>query len=266
ATEREAGLAALRSAVEAEGERTKAVLIVYKDLAGEELDAVQGPLAKSRYASIRSLPVASLDLRGRDVTSYIASLSAATRKDVRRKLKRTGTVRIERRTRIDDVADTIEQLYEETRHHSAIHYGDFETLPRDYFRSIARAVRERAEFVLYWVGEELAAFNLLLLSPDVVIDKFLGMRYPLAQAHNLYVVSWIENVRFCLETGRHRLQSGQTAYAAKLRLGSRLVASSIFARHRNPLVNRLMHYAAPVAAFDRWDPDLRQLAARVRAV
>jgi hypothetical protein len=79
-------------------------------------------------------------------------------------------------------------------------------------------------------------------------------------------LSWIENVRFCLKTGRRHLQSGQTAYRSKLRLGSALVPSSIFARHRNPIITRIVHFAAPIAAFDRWDPDLRKLAAGGKAV
>jgi hypothetical protein len=106
---------------------------------------------------------------------------------------------------------------------------------------------------------------MLLLGRDTVIDKFLGMRTPLARDNNLYVVSWIENVRFCLETGRRWLQSGQTAYSSKLRFGSRLTPSSIFARHRNPVINRLIRLAAPLAAFDRWDPDLRRLASEGKA-
>ncbi|MGB0084399.1 MAG: GNAT family N-acetyltransferase [Rhodomicrobiaceae bacterium] len=262
---RAAALDALIAAVESEAERRNAAIVVYKDLAGAECAAIEGALGHHRYARIRSLPVASLDLNAADVTAYVAGLSAATRKDIRRKLKTAAAVRIERRTQIDDVADAISRLYDETRQHSGVDYGDFEALPRDYFLSVARSVGDRARFILYWVGEELAAFNLLLLGSDLVIDKFLGMRYPLARAHNLYVVSWIENVRFCLETGRRRLQSGQTAYAAKLRLGSRLIPSLIFARHRNPVINRLVRLAAPIAAFDRWDPDLRQLAAEGKA-
>ena len=174
-------------------------------------------------------------------------------------------MRIERRQNIEDLAGKIEALYEETRQHSSVHYGDFEALPPDYFRSVARCAGDQAQFMLYWVGDELAAFNLLLLGRETVIDKFLGMRYPLARLNNLYVLSWLENVRFCLETGRRWLQSGQTAYSAKVRLGSRLTASSIFARHRNPVINRLIRLAAPVAAFDRWDPDLRRLAAEGKA-
>jgi hypothetical protein len=259
-------LATLLHAVESEAESRKAALIVYKDLSGAELAALEGVLGGARYNQIRSLPVASLDLDGAsDVDGYLAGLSASTRKDIRRKLKTAAHVRVERRTDIDDLADKIDALYEETRQHSSVHYGDFEALPPDYFRSVARSAGERARFMLYWVGDELAAVNLLLLGRNTVIDKFLGMRYPLARDNNLYVVSWIENVRFCLETGRRWLQSGQTAYSSKLRLGSRLTASSIFARHRNPVINRLIRVAAPLAAFDRWDPDLRRLAAQGKA-
>ena len=263
--DRTAALRALIAAVEREAEARKAALVVYKDLAGIECAHIEAVLGQGRYTRIRSLPVAVVDLDKPDMQAYMANLSSATRKDVRRKLKAAGSVRIERRSRIDDVASAIDQLYEETRQHSTVRYGDFEALPANYFRSVADAVGERAQFCLYWVGEELAAFNLLLLAEDGMIDKFLGMRYPLAQEHNLYVVSWIENVRFCLETKRRWLQSGQTAYRAKLRMGSRLTPSAIFARHRNPVINRLVRMAAPIAAFDRWDPDLRHLAAEGRA-
>jgi hypothetical protein len=264
--QRDAALTALLRAVEAEGERRKAALIVYKDLAGAECETLGQVLGGARYNQIRSLPVAVLDLEGvPDLERYIASLSSSTRKDVRRKLKSAGGVRVERRTNIDDLADKIEALYEETRQHSKVDYGDFEALPQGYFRSVAECARGKAQFMLYWVGDELAAFNLLLLGRDTVIDKFLGMRYPLGPSNNIYVVSWMENVRFCLETGRRFLQSGQTAYSSKVRLGSRLVPSSIFARHRNPVINRVIRLAAPLAAFDRWDPDLRRLAAEGRA-
>jgi hypothetical protein len=265
-TQQDAALAALIRAVEAEGELRRAALTVYKDLSGTEFARLERVLGRARYNSIRSLPVASLDLDGfANVDGYLASLSSATRKDIRRKLKSAGGVRVERRTNIDDLADKIDALYEETRRNSSVDYGDFEALPPDYFRSVARCAGEKAQFMLYWVGDELAAFNLLLLGRDTVIDKFLGMRYPLARENNLYVVSWMENVRFCLETGRRRLQSGQTAYSSKLRFGSRLTASSIFVRHRNPVINRLIRLAAPLAAFDRWDPDLRRLAAEGKA-
>ncbi|MDT8333548.1 GNAT family N-acetyltransferase [Roseomonas gilardii] len=262
--EREAAaLRALLRALETEARAARAPLLAFKDLDAGDAARLEPVLEPAGFRRIASLPVAVLDLGVRagmgGMEAYLASLSAGTRKDLRRKLRGAGAVRIEHREHPGELAAAIEGLYESTRQQSGVHYGSFEELPRDYFRAVAEALPGRVRFVLYWVGGELAAFNLLLLEQDRVIDKFLGMAYPLARQHNLYAVSWAENVRFALETGRHLLQSGQTAYASKLRFGSRLEPSAIFVRHRNPVLNRALRLAAPYLAFDRWDPDLRDM-------
>ena len=130
-------------------------------------------------------------------------------------------------------------------------------MPPDYFARVSEALGEQALFILYWVGTTLAAFNLLLIERERVIDKFLGMRYPLAREHNLYALSWMTNVRYCLAHGISRLQSGQTAYASKLRFGSRLVPSAIYFRHRQGMLNWVLKSVSPYLAFDRLDPDLK---------
>jgi hypothetical protein len=111
--------------------------------------------------------------------------------------------------------------------------------------------------MLYRIDGELAAFNLLFVEKNRVIDKFLGMRYPLARQHDLYAVSWIANLRYAIEIGAAQLQTGQTAYAAKLRYGSRLEPSFIYFRHRLPPVTLALRMLAPLLAFDRNDPDLQ---------
>ncbi len=254
--------------LEREAARRKARLLAFKDMAAPEAGWLPPLLAAAGYACINSLPVAALDLDGvASETAYLDRLSASTRKDIRRKLKgAAGKVRIEHRAQPGDLLPRIEALYESTRSHSSLSYGDFEELPEGYFRKIPDALGDRALFVLYWVEDRLAAFNLLLLGDDRVIDKFLGMEYPLARDHNLYAVSWMENVRFALKTGRRLFQSGQTAYASKLRFGSMLVPSSILVRCRIGLLNRLLHRLTPWLAFDRWDPELRTHTTRGDAV
>lgn len=256
---RDRALDALLTLLEQEARRRRARLIAFKDLAAPEAAWLMPALAARGYASVTSLPVAVLDLDGKaDEAAYLESLSTGTRKDIRRKLKASGSlVRVEHRRFIDDLLPRIEALYESTRDHSQLSYGDFEELPAGYFGHVARALGERAHFVLYWVDDRLAAFNLLLLEPGRVIDKFLGMEYPLARDHNLYVLSWMENVRFTLNSGRTLLQSGQTAYASKIRFGSMLQPSFNLVRCRGATLNWIVHRIAPYLAFDRWDPDLR---------
>lgn len=237
-------------------------LVAFKDLGPEDAARWRPLLKAAGFTEVGGLPVAVLDLGGQDEQAYLRHLSRATRKDLRRKLAAAGPVTIEARTDIADIAQDIEALYESTRAASGVDYGDFEALPRGYFARVSAALGERAVFMLYRVRGELAAFNLLLIEPTRVIDKFLGMRYPLAREHNLYAVSWMENVRLCLARGAPLLQCGQTAYAAKLRFGSRLATSVIYFRHHQPLVNFMLRMVSPFLAFDRTDPDLRALRAR----
>lgn len=240
----------------------RAHLVAWKDLAPAE-EALLGPLLSADgFAELGSLPMAVLDLPFADEAGYLASLSAATRKDIRRKLAKAGDVRIEFRNDIAGLEAEIDALYESTRAQSGLDYGDLEVLPPGYFSDVSEALGPRAVFALYWIAGKLAAFNLLLVETDRVIDKFLGMHYPLGREHNLYAVSWMANVRFCLERRIGLLQSGQTAYASKLRFGSRLVPSTIRFRHRAAPLQWAMRKLSPRFGFERFDPDLAGLAKR----
>ncbi|SFC46932.1 Predicted N-acyltransferase [Bosea sp. CRIB-10] len=260
-----AAFQALAAALERQAAEEGAHLVVWKDLAPDEEEGFGDVLKQAGFARLGSLPIALLDLPFDDETAYLASLSAATRKDIKRKLAKADQVRIAFHTDITGLEAQIGALYEATRAKSGLDYGELEVLPPGYFGAVSRALGERAVFVLYWVGGELAAFNLLLVEPDRVIDKFLGMRYPLAREHNLYAVSWMANVRFCLERGIDKLQSGQTAYASKLRFGSRLVPSTLYVRHRLAPLQWALRSLSPWLGFERFDPDLAAIARKKAA-
>lgn len=265
AAARAAAIQVLIQGLQRQAAAEKAQLVVWKDLApGEEQDAAV-LLGEAGFARLASLPVAVLDVPFPDEAAYLAALSPATRKDIRRKLAKAGKVRIEFRRDIAGLEAEIDALYESTRGQSGLDYGDLEVLPPGYFAAVSRALGDRAVFALYWIGNELGAFNLLLVETDRVIDKFLGMRYPLAREHNLYAVSWMANVRFCIERGIGLFQSGQTAYASKLRFGSRLVASAVHVRHRNTPLQWALRRLSPWVGFDRFDPDLAEWAKRKAA-
>ncbi len=110
----------------------------------------------------------------------------------------------------------------------------------------------------------LVPFDNILFAPKPVANPhppiWIGGESPQARDHNLYVLSWMTNVRFCLERGIARLQTGQTAYASKMRFGSRLDKSWVYFKHRGRVVNSLFRTFGPLMAFDRMDPDLAALA------
>lgn len=202
------------------------------------------------------LPTALLDLPFASIDAYLATLSHATRKDLRRKLKAGATLRVEWRDNIDGILDDVLRLYRETYTRAEL---SFEELTPEYFTGVLRECAGRALCATYWAGDRLIAFNLVLHDGECLIDKFLGMDYAVARQYNLYFYTWIENVRWCIAHGIRRYQSGQGLHREKLRLGSRLVPNWLWYRHRNPLLDRIFAAVEKFARLDRNDADLAAL-------
>jgi hypothetical protein len=264
ASERGRVAAALLDGFERHAAEENVPLLAIKDLADRDAVDLRGPLTEAGYTHIAGLPVAVLELPFKCETDYIASLSANNRSTLRRKLKGAGEVRVELVRSIAGLEDEIFALYESTRAHSRFDYGDFEQLSPEYFKRVMENLGDRAACILCWVDGRLLAFKLLFIEPGRVIDKFFGMRYPEGRQHNLFFVSWMRAIQFCIEHGITRYQSGQTAYEQKVRLGSRLDNLSVYFRHRGRVSNRIFKTFAPLIAFDKMDPELMQIRKRVR--
>lgn len=260
ATGRNTALAALLDGLDAHAARERVPLIAIKDLRDSEADGLSISIARAGFSRIASLPVCVLDLPGKTDADYIASLSQNNRSTLRRKLKRAGDVKIEIVFGPTGNEDQLFALYEQTRANSRFDYGDFEQLSPTYFRHVLAELGDRAATMLLRVNGDLLAFKLMFLEQNRVIDKFWGMRYPEGREHNLFFVAWMEAIRFALARGAKLYQSGQTAYAQKVKLGSSLDRMAVYFRHRGRVTNRVFKTFAPLVAFDKMDPDLKEVA------
>ena len=258
--ERSAAMTALLHGLEDDAARNKVPLIAIKDLRDSEGKDLSGAITAAGFSRISSLPVCVLDLPGKTEADYMQSLSQNNRSTLRRKLKRAGDVEIEIVRGLTGLEDQLFQLYEQTRANSRFDYGDFEQLSPDYFKNVMAALGDRAATILLRVKGELLAFKLMFLEKDRVIDKFWGMKYPQGREHNLFFVAWMEGIRFTLAHGARQYQSGQTAYAQKVKLGSRLDRMSVYFRHRGRVANTVFRTFAPYLAFDKMDPELKEVA------
>lgn len=202
------------------------------------------------FQAMPSLPSALLPIPFGSVDAYLGTLGKSTRKDLRRTLRAPGP-RIEWRRTIDDVLPEIMRLYEATLARSDL---QFERLPENYFTSVLEQLGERAACVLYWVGEQLVAFNLILIDQHRLIDKFFAHDLDLTREHNLYMRSWLANVDYCIEHKIALYECGQAGYASKLRLGCSFTGNTLFFRHRNPLINTLLKLIKLFIRPDRSDP------------
>ena len=192
---------------------------------------------------LTGLPGATLDIPWHELDGYFESLGASTRKDLRRKFRAGAALKIEWRSDLAGISDDVQRLYRETLAHAEL---SFEELTPAYFENVLRDMPGRAFCVTYSEGKRLVAFNLVLRDAERLLDKFLGMDYAAMDRYNLYHVSWLENIRHCIEHGIGTYESGQGLHREKLRLGSTLHANALWYRHRNRFVDGMF------ARFERW--------------
>ncbi len=251
ASQRPALLAQLLTLAHRDAAQLGIGLIAVKDVPSHDDDWAHSCKAAG-FQSMPSLPSAMLPVPFGSVDGYLGSLGKSTRKDMRRKL-RAPEPRVEWRDTIDDVLPEIMRLYDATLTRSDL---QFERLPPAYFTGILQQLSNRAVCVLYWVDEQLVAFNLVLIDEHRLIDKFFGHDLELSREYNLYFRSWVVNVDYCIRHNIALYECGQAGYASKIRLGCTFQSNTLFFRHRNRLINSVLKLVKLFIRPDRHDPAL----------
>jgi predicted N-acyltransferase len=219
-----------------------AALLAIKD-APDAVVFVRTAAEMNGFAPMASLPEASIDLSAMtDEAGYWASLSKATRKDLRRKLKGGSAVRIERSRDLAPLAADIDRLYAATRARSDL---QFEVLDHRYFQAVLDELGGDAALFLFRLDGAVIAFTLLIERGGVMIDKYYCAD-DRGAAFNLYFVSWIHHIRYAIARGVRRFEAGQSLYEPKLRLGCALEPTTIYFRHRHPVLNAALKLASRV--------------------
>ncbi len=174
--------------------------------------------------------------------AYLARLSYSRRKDIRRKLRSRAQLRVERWQTGDARFDStqIEQLYvlyEGVYAQSEIH---FDKLTPDFFSALLTDERLDAHVFMYYVQDELIGYNLCLVHDNKLVDKYIGLKYPQAREHNLYFVSWMENLAFARERGLTHYIAGWTDPEIKAYLGAQFTLTHHLVWVRNPILRFIL--------------------------
>ena len=246
-----AWLDAILTHTEAVAAKEKFGMLAVKDAPQDQI-AWQQVCPSHGLRALPGLPGATLDIPWHDLDGYLESLGASTRKDLRRKWRTGAALKIEWRNSLVGIADDVQRLYRETLAHAEL---SFEELTPAYFENVLRDMRGRAFCVTYSEGDRLLAFNLVLHDSEHLLDKFLGMDYAAMDRYNLYQLSWLENVRHCIDNGIGVYESGQGLHDEKRRLGSTLHANALWYRHRNRFVDGVFAHFEKLASLDRLDDD-----------
>ncbi len=257
AEDKEWAAAALQWTLPIYARRGKAALVVFKDFRSEYRASLQ-PLGENGFTRVPSMPMTRLRLRFADFDEYFASLSKATRKDLRRKFRKAENARsleLEVASDVAAVVDEIYPLYLQVHERSSL---KFETLTKDYFRELGRRMPERVRFFLWRLEGRIVAFSLCLVHDETIYDDCLGLDYSVALDLHLYFLSFRDIIRWSIAHGLDRYLSSPLHYEPKLHLGCDLMPLDLYVRHTSPWWNRVFPPLLKLLEPTRHDPILRR--------
>ena len=248
---------ALRETLQTYARNNKASLIVLKDFPANYRWVLE-PLRSNDYARIPSMPMTRLPLRYENWDEYFRTLSKATRKDLRRKFRkseRAPKIEMDVATDIVAVVDEIYPLYLAVHERSPL---KFETLTKDYFLAIAERMPERARFFIWRQSGKIVAFSFCLVCGEAIYDECIGLDYKVALDLHLYFYTLRDIISWALEQRLKYYYSNPLNYEPKLHLDCELVPLDLYVRHTsallNPVFRRVIKYLGPT----RHDPVLQR--------
>ena len=248
---------ALQATLRIYAKRNKASLVVFKDFPANYRSALDR-LLSSGYARMPSMPMTRLPLSYANWDEYFCTLSKATRKDLRRKFRKTERApKIEMQV-LNDVRPLVDEIYPL---YLAVHERSplkFETLTKDYFRAVGQRMPDHARFLIWRQHGKIVAFSFCLVCGDALYDECIGLDYSVALDLHLYFYTLRDIISWALQQRLKYYYSNPLNYEPKLHLDCELVPLDLYVTHTNPLLNpifrRVLKYLGPT----RHDPVLQK--------
>ena len=199
---------------------------------------------KHGFIAVEGQALGYVDIDFSSVDEYLARLSKSRRKDLRRKMRKRDLLEIERlpigdaRFYDSDFLNELYAMYLQVFEQSEIH---FDLLTPEFFTALLQSKDIEGVVVFYKHNAALVGYNLCMFNNNMLIDKFIGLKYPLARELNLYFISWLENLEFALQKGFKKYVTGWTDPQVKASLGAQFT----FTRHlvwvKNPFLRCILY-------------------------
>lgn len=241
-------VAALQATLIVYARSGKASLVVFKDFGAPDRSAMK-TLTDHGFARVPSMPMTRLPLRFRDFEDYLNTLSKATRKDLRRKFRRSAKaapIACEVVIDITPHVDEIYPLYLQVHERSAM---KFERLTKAYFCELGQRIPEKTRFFLWRQEGRIIAFSLALVHGDTIYDDYLGLDYRVALDLHLYFHTFRDIISWAIAEGLENYCSSPLNYEPKLHLGCELMPLDLYVMHTsswlNPIFRRVVKLLEP---------------------
>jgi predicted N-acyltransferase len=248
---------ALHASLKAYARSGGASLVVLKDFSAKYRTALRS-FSANGYARVPSMPMTQLRLNYTNFEEYLKSLGKATRKNLRRKFRKTegaAPIALEVVNDITPHIDEIYPLYLQVHERSPF---KFERLTKEYFCNLGRRMPERTRFFIWRQQRKAIAFSLCMVHDRTIYDEYLGLDYRVALDLHLYFYTLRDIIKWALKQGFQSYCSSPLNYDPKLHLGCDLVPLDLYVLHTTALLNPIFRHALKFLEPTRHDPVLQR--------
>ncbi|WP_434778036.1 GNAT family N-acetyltransferase [Neisseria sp. Ec49-e6-T10] len=200
-------------------------------------------LKQENFILVSGQALAWLPIDFQDIPEYLARLSSARRKDMRRKLKKSTEINIQILKTGDkcfydeQFLNIYYKLYLNVYDQSEIH---FDLLSKEFFTALLQDRFAQGIVFNYKINDQLIGYNICYVVEETLMDKYVGFDYPMARNYNLYYISWFHNLNYALEHGLKRYIAGWTDPEIKAYLGAQFTLTQHAVYVRNPVLRTML--------------------------
>jgi predicted N-acyltransferase len=213
-----------------------------KDLDGTHIESAQS-LTDFGYREAETEPnmLLTLDPAWKSYADYLASLSSKYRKNTQSRILapfNDAAYRIGVIANPGAIAARLHELYLAV--HEAADLRPF-TLPESYWRALPETLGADMRIVGIWQHELLVGFVAMLRDRDATVYAYhIGFDRCAAQAAPIYLRLLHAAIDEAIAMGGRSISLGRTALEPKAALGARPERMVVYARHRQPILNKLL--------------------------
>lgn len=215
-------------------------LVLVKDVTPAESHS--SALHAFGYRQVGTEPnmVLELDPRWGNYDGYLAALDAKYRRNARdqaRKLAEAGCV-VEPVEDLGAYASELHRLYRAVQANAKVRLV---TVPPTYLPALAEAAPDDVACHMVRRGDDVVGFISVIRDGTTAIGYFIGFDREIAAAGvPIYLRLLHATIGIALDWGCTRLSLGRTALEPKAAMGAKPEPMSVWIRHRNPALNRLV--------------------------
>ncbi|MBF0537719.1 MAG: GNAT family N-acetyltransferase [Nitrospirae bacterium] len=235
-------------------------------------DALKDKLRAMGFTIVYGQVLAYVPIEAGTIDDYLKTFSKSRRKDLKRKLRSRELLSIEllhtgSSVFNDKLIDVLYGLYLNVYENSAV---QFDKLTKSFFTMILKDEStdqsHSLQFLpapghswslggivfLYRYGERIIGFNLCFVYKNLFVDKYLGFLYPDSRRFNLYFVTWLKNIEYCIENNLKYYVAGCANPEVKALLGAQLTHSHHAVYFKNPLLRFIVGKLGYLFESDRY--------------